>query len=102
MRTIDLGTAQLQSPGSAVKGGIVARFAGLRQVQQLAQRTGALQQRSLHGLGHAQQIERSMGMPSMVSSSEKMPTTKAWSTSSGDKALSSASSSIRRPRTTAV
>ena len=42
-----------------------------------------------------------MGMDSITSSNEKMPTTKAWSASSGGM-LSSASNSINRPRTTAV
>jgi len=42
-----------------------------------------------------------IGTPSKLSSSEKMPTTKALSHSSGGSA-SAARSSIRRPRTTAV
>ena len=57
MGHVDLLAAQVQCPCRLVENGVVARFAGFSQREQVAQHAFAAQQGGGHGVRHGQQLE---------------------------------------------
>jgi len=102
MSPVDLLIVQLQHLRGAGEGGVIPVSQAMHNSRSGASGPRCSSSAAITDSGNAiESSALSIGMPSMVSSSENTPVTKAlWHSSPGSR-HSAASSSISRPRTTA-